>query len=158
MAIHCNTCSPWWHMAIHGKLWCHMAATYLQPDTRTYGDTQPAVGHSVSHNGMWWYTHHGTLDDIWRRVSIQCYGELWRCIRGKLRCNKCVNFEGVRKDDEAGRYVAGFYNTLLYSDWGAMTISFSAWQPIMHCRDTLLCVTTFVITDYNVWRTPLTLC
>ena len=93
-----------------------MAATYLQQDTRTYGDTQGAVEHSASHNGMWWHTHRGTLDDTWRRLSIQCYGELWRCIRGKLHCNKCVNFEGVRKDDEAGRYVAGSYNTLLYRD------------------------------------------
>ena len=158
MTIHCNTCWPGWHMAIHGKLWCHMAATYLQQDTRTYGDTQWAVEHSASHNAMWWYTHHGTLDDIWQRVSTQCYGEVWRCIRGKPRCNKCVNFERVRKDDEARRYVAGSFNTLLYRDWRAMTISGNTWQPITHCPNTSLYVTTFVITGCNVWRTPMALC
>ena len=158
MTIHCNTCWPGWHMAMHGKLWCHMAATYLQQDTRTYGDTHRGVEHSAPHNAMWWYTHHGTLDDIWQRVSTQCYGEVWRCIRGKPRCNKCVNFERVRKDDEARRYVAGSFNTLLYRDWRAMTISGNTWQPIAHCPNTLLYVTTFVITGCNVWRTLMALC
>ena len=162
--------SHMWHTAIYKQLELTSYDNTLQYmlTVVTYGDTWQALmphgGHisPTRHKDIWRYTASCwafciTLDDIWRRVSIQCYGELWRCICGKLRCNKCVNFEGVRKDDEAGRYVAGSYNTLLYWDWRAMTISGNTWQPIMHCRDTLLYVSTFVITGCNVWWTPMAL-
>ena len=110
-----------------------MAATYLQQDTRTYGDAQLGVEHSASHNVMWWYTHHDTLV-MWLRVSTLCYGEVWRCIRGKLRCNKCESFKGVRKDDELLQYIA-LYRLASHDDiWQRMTTYNALSRNVVICN------------------------
>ena len=105
------TCGDTWQALMpHGG---HISPTRHKNHTAIHSELLSILHHTMGCGGA---PHHGTIDDIWRRVSIQCDGELWRCIRGKLRCNECVNFEGVGKDDEARRYVAGSCNTLLYRD------------------------------------------
>ena len=61
-----------------------MAATYLQQDTRTYGDTHRGVEHSAPHNAMWWYTHHGTLDDTWPHNVMARSGDAYVASRAAI--------------------------------------------------------------------------